>query len=151
MKKLLFILAFASLVTGCASVKMEPHENSDLKKQFLQPKAGHAALYTYRDSFMGRALKKDMWVDGKCIGESAPDVFFYTELPGNQSYVISTESEFSPNKLSLFAKTGENYFIQQYIKPGIFVGGADLELMTNEQGKSAVTKLKLATSGNCSE
>ena len=40
---------------------------------------------TGKDFVAGKALKKDVWIDGKCIGESAPDVFFYTEVEGGKN------------------------------------------------------------------
>ncbi|MBK6739872.1 MAG: hypothetical protein IPG64_19420 [Haliea sp.] len=33
-------------------------------------------LYLFRAGGMGTALKKDIWVNGKCIGETAPHMFF---------------------------------------------------------------------------
>lgn len=150
MKKIAFIVLLSALFTGCASVKMESQEASDKAKQFAAPSAGNAGLYIYRDSAVGRALKKDIRVDGNCIGESAPDVFFHTEVSGGQEHTVSTESEFSPNTLSLLFEAGKNYFVRQYIKLGVFVGGADLEVIPETQGKEAVAKLALATPGNCS-
>jgi hypothetical protein len=150
-KHLTVVALTAVLFTGCASVKMESKEASQKAKQFAQPSAGQAGLYIYRDSFVGKALKKDIWVDGKCIGESAPDVFFHTEVAGNKDHAISTESEFSPNTLSVLMEAGKNYFIRQYIKFGAFVGGAGVELMPEEEGKAAVSKLDLASQGTCSD
>lgn len=144
-------IVISVLFTGCASVKMESKEASEKARQFAQPTTGNAGLYAYRDSGMGGALKRAIWVDGKCVGTTAPNVFFYTEVVGGKDYVISTESEFSPNNLSLLLEAGKNYFIRQYIKMGLFVGGADLELVTEEQGKLAVAKLELATPGTCSK
>lgn len=150
MKKLIFALCTVALVSGCASVKMESQEASDRAKKFEPPVAGKAGLYTYRDSFVGKALKKDVWIDGKCIGESAPDVFFYTPVDQGKR-VLSTESEFSPNDLTVVFEAGKNYFIRQYIKLGVFVGGAGLEQVPEAQGKEAVAKLQLATPGSCSK
>jgi len=150
-KKLSLVVLTSLLFTGCASVQMESKEASQKAKEFAKPSAGNSGLYIYRDSFVGKALKKDIWVDDKCIGESAPDVFFKTEVAGNKEHKISTESEFSPNDLSLFTEAGHNYFIRQYIKLGAFVGGAGLELIEEEQGKAAVEKLDLATPGTCSD
>jgi len=149
-KKLLSVVAAAFIVTGCASVPMESKEASVKAKQFNRPTEGHSGLYVYRDSFVGKALKKDIWIDGKCIGESAPDVFFYEEVKSGQPHTISTESEFSPNDLTINTLAGTNYFINQYIKMGVFVGGAGLELVNEEKGKNAVMKLELAKQGTCS-
>ena len=150
MKKLAGSMVVMALVTGCASVKMEPKETSDRAKQFAPPESGKSSLYVYRDSVVGQALKKDLWIDGKCIGESAANVFFHTEVtPGN--HTLSTESEFSPNDVSILVEAGKNYFYRQFIKIGLMVGGADLESVPEEQAKAAIAKLELATPGSCSK
>ena len=107
-------------------------------------------MYVYRNSFVGKALKKDIWIDGKCVGESAPDVFFHTEVQGGKTHKIDTESEFSPNTLELIFEAGKNYFIRQYIKMGVFVGGAGLEQVPEEQGKKDIGQLEMAEPGKCS-
>lgn len=139
------------LSSGCATIPMESKEVSTKAKSFNTPSEGNAGLYIYRDSMFGAALKKDIWVDGKCLGESAPKVFFYEDVKGNQEHTISTESEFSPNNLLLKVENGKNYFVRQYIKMGAFVGGANLELIEEEEGKKAVTELEMATKGTCSK
>jgi len=145
------IVIATALVSGCASVPMESKEASVKAKQFNPPAEGNSGLYIYRDSFVGQALKKDIWIDGKCIGESAPDVFFYEEVKGGQQHILSTESEFSPNDLTINTIAGTNYFINQYIKIGVFVGGAGLEMVDEEKGKMAIMKLELAKQGTCSK
>ncbi|MCL2636629.1 MAG: DUF2846 domain-containing protein [Betaproteobacteria bacterium] len=145
-----FVLSAFLLMTGCASVNMASQEASDKAKRFDPPSEGNAGVYIYRNSFFGKALKKDLWIDGKCIGESAPDVFFYTEAKGGETHKIETESEFSPNSLELMLAVGKNYFIRQYIKMGAFVGGADLEQVSEEQGKADIAKLEMAQPGTCS-
>lgn len=144
------VLTAAVLISGCASVDMASQAESSKAKEFNPPTQGNAGVYVYRDSFIGKALKKDVWIDGKCIGESAPDVFFYTEVEGGKSHKIDTESEFSPNTLELLFEAGKNYFIRQFIKIGVFVGGAGLEQIPEEQGKTAVAKLEMAKPGKCS-
>jgi len=146
----LTILSAAVLLTGCATVNMAPKEESSKAKQFAQPSGNNAGLYVYRNSFVGKALKKDIWVDGKCVGESGPDVFFYTEVEGGKTHKIDTESEFSPNALELMAEAGKNYFVRQYIKLGAFVGGAGVEQVSEEQGKRDIAPLELAKGGSCS-
>jgi hypothetical protein len=77
-------------------------------------------------------------------------VFFYTEVEGDKTHKIDTESEFSPNTLELMVDAGKNYFIRQYIKMGAFVGGAGLEQVSEEQGKRDIAPLELAKAGTCS-
>ena len=129
LKTTLPIILLSLVLGGCASVPMESTQVSDQAKQFTPPAADKAGLYIYRDSNFGAALKKDIWLDGKCVGESAPMTFFYEEVAGDTEHTLSTESEFSPNDLKIGTDAGKNYFIRQYIKVGLFVGGAGLEVV----------------------
>lgn len=148
--KLLLIIFATSLFAGCASVPMETVETNNAAKEFNPPSEGNAGIYVYRAGTLGGALKKDIWIDEECVGESAPNVFFYTEVTGDETHKISTESEFSPNDLLLLTESGKNYFIRQYIKMGLFVGGANLELVNEAAGKAEVKKLHIARRGTCS-
>ncbi len=139
------------LLAGCASVSMESKEKSEAAKKFSPPTAGNAGLYIYRFGSLGGALKKDIWVDGKCIGESAPNVFFYEEVKGDVEHKITTSSEFSNNDLLVKTMAGVNYFVRQFIKLGVFVGGAGLELVSEGDGKKEVSELGLANKGTCSK
>jgi uncharacterized protein YlaN (UPF0358 family) len=150
-KNLVLLVLVSFFFSGCASVPMQSIEKSDIAKQFNPPSNGNAGLYIYRSGSFGGALKKDIWVDGKCIGETAPNVFFYEEVSGDTEHKISSESEFSPNELLVKTDSGKNYFIQQYIKMGVFVGGSNLELVEEEKGKAEVSKLDLANKGTCSK
>ncbi len=143
------IITTATLA-GCSSVPMESKETANIAKEFNAPSQDTAGIYVYRkDTFVGAALKKDVWIGTDCVGQTAKGVFFYKEVPGSEKLEISTESEFSPNKLTIEAKNGELYFVEQFIKMGAFVGGADLELANTATGKSEVQRLGMAKGGNC--
>jgi hypothetical protein len=150
-KTIVSVVFITTLFSGCASVPMESLEKSSMAKQFTQPANGDAGLYIYRSGSFGGALKKDIRVDGKCLGESAPNIFFYENVRGDMEHKISTESEFSPNDLLVKTDGGKNYFVRQYIKMGVFVGGAGLELVNVEEGKKEVATLSLAKAGTCSK
>jgi hypothetical protein len=153
LKKLVLAVAAAGVLSlaGCASVPMANAPAVANAKAFPTPDAGNAGLYIYRDSFAGQALKKDVFVDGKCLGQTSNKVFFYTQVKGDQKHTLSTESEFSPNDLVLYMKAGVNYFVRQAIKMGVFVGGAKLESVDNATGKAEVAKLGMAAPGQCSK
>jgi hypothetical protein len=148
--KMLVVAVLTALVTGCASVPMESKEASEQAKRFAPPPQGQAGLYIYRTAGVGGALKKDIWVDGKCVGQSAPNVFFYEAVKAGQEHTIVTESEFSPNEIKLAVANGINYFVRQYMKMGVFVGGANLEVVGEEEGKAAINSLEMAKKGTCS-
>ncbi|MDR0620533.1 MAG: DUF2846 domain-containing protein [Deltaproteobacteria bacterium] len=147
----LFFVVLALFISGCASVPIVQTPDTSKAKEFSPPSEGMAGVYLYRKSgVIGQALKKDLWIDGKCVGETAPGVFFYAEVAGDQEHTIDTESEFSPNSLKIFFEAGKNYFIRQVIKMGFFVGGAKLEQISEEQGKIDVSFLPMAQPGKCS-
>jgi len=149
-KKIILLAFVASLFSGCASVPMENKNLSAKSKEFNSPSEGTSGLYIYRTSGVGSALKKDVWVNDKCIGETAPSMFFYEEVEGDKKHKISTESEFSPNDFFVTTEAGKNYFVKQFIKMGVFVGGANLELSSDEQGKEDISDLDMAIKGTCS-
>ena len=154
MKKLLNLLLTAVIATaflsGCASVPMESSLATNSAKEFKLPATDNAGVYVYRDdSSFGAALKKSVWIDGDCVGETAKGVFFYQEVEGNKEHRISTESEFSENDLVMYLESKKLYFIRQFIKLGVFVGGAGLEKKDTEEGMREVTKLNLAQKGVC--
>lgn len=151
MKQSFAILAVASLLAGCVAVPTKNVQDSTQAKTFDPPAAGEARLYIYRNSSYGAALKKDVWVNGQCVGETVPKMFFVQEVEGDAEHTLSTESEFSPNHLSLRTEGGKIYFIRQYIKPGLLVGGANLEVVEEEQGKADVMSLAMGIKGKCSK
>lgn len=152
LKKSILLVALTTIFVGCASVPTTDQTLSIQAKQFTPPAEGKAGVYIYRNnSSVGGGLKKDIWLDGNCVGESARGIFFYETVEGNKEHTVSTESEFSPNHLTLNTESGKNYFVQQYIKVGVFVGGANLKQVDEQAGKLALEKLSLAKSGNCSK
>lgn len=144
-KSILVIVIFAFyFLAGCASVPMASKEQDSTLKAFAQPTADKAGLYVYRSgSFVGGALKKNIYIDGAFLGETAPGVFFYKEITLGQ-HQISTESEFSDNAIAFQADGGKNYFCQQYIKMGVFVGGANVQMVSEQEGMEAIRKCSLA-------
>ncbi|AVJ28605.1 hypothetical protein CLM73_16620 [Achromobacter spanius] len=151
MLKLAVACAAVLAATGCANVPLASQESNQKAKTFAAPDEGKSGLYVYRDSFVGKALKKDVYIDENCLGETADRVFFYTQVQGDQQHKVSTESEFSPNDLLLTMQAGKNYFVRQFIKMGVFVGGADVEEVSEEEGKRVISKpeVKLAVEGQC--
>ena len=136
-------LGASFFMTGCASVPMAPVEQDTAMKKFEAPTDGNAGVYVYRNTFVGQALKKTVTLDGQVIGETANKVYFYKKItPGE--HVLSTESEFSDNTLNFSAEAGHNYFFEQYIKMGVFVGGANVKAVSESEGMAGVNQCNLA-------
>lgn len=138
------LISTALFLSGCATVPMAEQAKSDELKKFNAPPADKSAIYVYRkNTILGAGLKKNIYIDDEFIGESAKGTFFYKQVaPGDHK--ISTESEFSENHLPLKTQGGKNYFIRQYIKLGVFVGGANLEEVSEEQAKKDMVDVYLA-------
>lgn len=137
------VVVFVALSSGCASIPMASKEQDTALKQFTLPAGDKAGLYLYRNTFVGQALRKRLSVDGVVIGQTANKTYFYREIAPGQ-HTLSTESEFGDNSITLQAEGGKNYFVQQYIKMGAFVGGAGLKIVSEEEGKQEVLKCDLA-------
>ncbi|HIF17903.1 MAG TPA: DUF2846 domain-containing protein [Cycloclasticus sp.] len=143
MNKVLLGLVLLLSLYGCASVPMASDAEDHAKKQFTSPPSEIAGLYIYRNSNFGGALKKTLSIDGEVIGESAPMTYFYRELnPGK--HILSTESEFSDNIATLNVEGGKNYYMEHFIKVGVFVGGANFTFVSEEVGQKGVLECKLA-------
>lgn len=139
----LLTLAFVVYLTGCATVPMAPTADDQARKQFSAPAEGKSGLYIYRNSTFGAALTKVVYIDDQVIGATAPMTYFYKEITPGQ-HTLSTQSEFSNNDLIIDAKSGFNLFVRQYMKMGVFIGGANLELMSEEEGRKGVLECSLA-------
>lgn len=137
------VLVSAVFLSGCATIPMASKQEDAAAKQFSLPPDGKAGLYIYRDCFVGQALKKDLSLDGVLLGETANKVYFYKVIdPGKHQ--LATESEFSDNAISFEADAAKNYFVEQYIRFGAFVGGANLRIVDEAEGKKAVLECGLA-------
>lgn len=135
--KSLLLTATLAVLTGCASVPLAPKEQDAASKTFNAPSSNMAGVYIYRNSFVGKALKKMLRIDSVAIGETSNKVYFHKEVtPGE--HTLATESEFGDNVLKFSAEAGKNYYFQQYIKMGAFVGGSGLQAVTEEEGKQNV-------------
>ena len=129
-----------------ASVPMESAQITKVAKQFDPPSDGRAGLYIYRNTSLGGAHKINVWVDGRCIGSTAPYIFFYEEVEGGKSHKVSSARDgIGRNDLLIKVKSGMHYFIQQNINFWSF----GVELVDEEQGKEVVSKLDMATKGTC--
>ncbi|MBT6601125.1 MAG: DUF2846 domain-containing protein [Nitrospina sp.] len=139
---------------------MESAERNTTAKKFNPPSEGRAGLYIFRKTnLVGGADPKDVWIDGKCIGETVPSVFFYKEVEGDKGHnVFYQPSDYKenptetylktygpPKGLTIQVKSGMNYFIHQYIN----FGDHNFVLVDEEQGKEEVSKLDMAKKGGC--
>lgn len=132
-------------ISGCASTPMASKEQDVASKTFKAPSPNMTGIYIYRNSSYGAALLKTVSIDKNVIGATAAKTFFHREIPPGE-HTLATQSEFGDNELPIKTEVGKNYFIRQYIKMGVFVGGAGLESVTDAEGKKGVLECNEALS-----
>ena len=89
-----------------------------------------------------------LWLDGGCLGYPGRNGFFYQEAaPGK--HIVSTESEISPNHLTLNTEAGKFYYVQQTTKPSLLTVANDVKLLSEAKGKQALKEGSLTETGTC--
>ena len=108
----LSLAATVAVLTGCASVPEAPPAMDQAAKSFTAPK-DKAGVYVYRNELMGTAVKLDVYLDGKHLGETASKTYFYTEVePGIRTVMGKGENE---SAVRFHALAGKLYYIWQEI------------------------------------
>ncbi|HEX8978567.1 MAG TPA: DUF2846 domain-containing protein [Parasulfuritortus sp.] len=143
MKKLLFAVLVASALSGCASVPMGDAKQDAALKTFTVP-ADKGGIYVYRNESFGAAVKMDVALDGKPLGQTAAKTFLYTEVaPGK--HTITSEAE-NTDTLDVDVKPGTLTYVWQEVKMGILYARTKLHLMNDADGKAGVLETHLAQS-----
>jgi hypothetical protein len=128
-----FALAFAALLTACASgPKM-----AEVESKIPALKANEGRIYVYRSSsMMGAAIQPNVLLNGKVVGESKPGGFFFvTVAPGPMEISTSTEVE---KKLTFTLEPGQTRYVRTSIGFGVMVGRVYPELVDPAQGAKEV-------------
>lgn len=141
MRRLASLTALALLAGACASVPMAPPEADRLAKEF-KPTPGKANLYVFRDESFGGAIKMSVVLDGRLLGDTAKRTYLFTPVePGKHTLVSKTEND---STLELDAKPGENLFVWQEVKMGVWAARSSLQLVPAANAKPRVEQCSLA-------
>lgn len=140
-RKLMAVSLVAMAMVGCASVPMgDTKKDAELKTFSAKP--GVAGLYIYRNESMGAAIRMDVAVDGKNIGQTAAKTYFYTELsPGK--HTITSKAE-NTDTLEVNTVAGKLYYVWQEVKMGLMSARTKLSLVDEAEGKKGVQESQLA-------
>jgi len=146
----IFTLTATLLISGCASVEMASKAESAKAKEFNSPVKALLAFTFTVTALLAWPSRKTYGLMESASARVRRMCFSIRQVEGGKNHKVDTESEFSPNTLELMFEAGKNYFIRQFIKIGVFVGGAGLEQISEENGKIDIAKLEMAKSGRCS-
>lgn len=134
-------LGLALTMTGCASVKMASPAADAQAKQFAS-KPSVAGIYVYRNESMGAAVKMDVAIDGKPLGQTAAKTYLYTEVPAGQ-HKLTSKTE-NTSELTLDVVAGKLYYVWQEVKMGAMSARSKLQLVDDAAGQKGVGESKLA-------
>lgn len=141
MKKFIALAAVTFSLVGCASVNMGDAKQDASAKKFAAPK-DNTAVYIYRNESIGAAVKMDVELDGKPIGQTAAKTFLYKEVaPGKHTLISKAENT---DSLEIDAKPGALLYIWQEVKMGVLYARTKLHLVDATQGQKGVLETQLA-------
>lgn len=141
MRKLILAVSVSLALVGCASVPMGDAKQDAALKTFVA-KPDVAGIYVYRNENFGAAIKMDIDVDGKNIGQTAAKTYLYKEVtPGK--HIVTGRSE-NVDNVEVNAVAGKLYYIWQEVKMGLMYAGNKLHLVDEAQGKKGVLESNLA-------
>ncbi|HEY6094911.1 MAG TPA: DUF2846 domain-containing protein [Gallionellaceae bacterium] len=130
----------ATLLTGCASVPMASPEQ-DAKAKTFAVATDKANIYLYRNEAMGGAVKMDVVLDGKAIGQTTAKTYIVMEVaPGKHVITSKAENEVMQE---VIAQAGKNYFIWKEVKMGVMYARNKLNLVDEATGRAGVAECSL--------
>ena len=113
----------------------------DAQTKTFSVKPDKANIYVYRNESMGAAVKMDVELNGKPIGQTVAKTYFALEVaPGKHTLVSKAEND---AVLDVPAEAGKNYFVWQEVKMGLLYARNKLMLVDEETGKTGVAECKL--------
>lgn len=137
---LMGVVLAATVLTGCASVPMATPEQ-DAKAKTFAVAPGKSNIYVYRNESMGGAVKMDVSLDGKAVGQTTAKTYLMMEVaPGKHTVTSKAENEVMQE---VIAQAGKNYFIWQEVKMGVMYARNKLNLVDDATGKAGVAACSL--------
>jgi len=148
MKKLSlpFLAVCSLLLAGCASVPMASASADAEGKQFA-PQPGRANIYISRGMGVGSALVFQTILDGRIAGALAPNTYQLLSVPAGQHTLIVSATE-NVQQTTLTVQPGRNYFVEVSVSMGWTRGHANIETVSDAEGRRQVLGSKRAAANS---
>lgn len=102
-------------------------------------------IYFFRNSFMGAAVQPEVSVNGRLVGKSQPNSFFFIDRPaGSYRATARTEAEGS---IDIVLRPKQTAYVQMSISMGFLVGHPAFERVGEAEGRSALPPLAYSGTG----
>lgn len=134
--RVMIIVSGCMFLSGCASGP----QYSEIKSSIAPLKTTQGRIYFFRKSLEpGLAVQPTIYVNGKPVGTSTPNGFFYIDYaPGTVEVKTETEVE---EKITFTLAPGQTRYVRTYVGMGLMVGRVYPELIDAEQGVNEVQQL----------
>jgi hypothetical protein len=137
---LLAAVVFTGLMSACASVPMATMEEDTNAKKF-EVSSDQSRIYVYRNETFGGAIKIAVTLDGKMMGQTAPNTYFMWDVaPGDHTISCIGENVI---EFDLSTRPGTSHFVWREMKMGMWSAGCALHEVDAATGKAAVMDTKL--------
>lgn len=140
MKKPLFVLLSAAILSGCAA---SGAKLSTIESTFSEISSSEGRVYFYRTySTFGAGMRPTIFVDGKPVGKSIPGGVFYKDLPeGNHAVTIDAQIYPGQSSLQLNVEPKETTYVKTWIGASGFGGRTNMAVVGEGEGNSAINDL----------
>jgi len=138
------IAAAMLVLAGCAATVELAAPEEDLAAKSFAPTEGMANIYvTRKDQFTGSAVLLQLVIDHDVIGGIAPGTYHLVPVePGHHTVSVTTAENQSIEEVD--AEAGRSYFFEVKPKMGWFAARAEVEPLSEAEGRAAVSENALA-------
>ena len=137
-------LTLAVLLAGCAATVELAAPEEDLAAKRFVPEEGEANIYVTReDQFTGSAVLFQLVVDQHVVGGIAPGTYHLIPVePGHHTVSVTTAENQSIEEIDVEA--GRSYFFEVKPQMGWFAARAEVDPLSEEEGRAAINENALA-------
>lgn len=138
-----FLLAvLAAGLFGCSATGPR---FSEVSKDLPSLGENEGRIYFFRNSFMGAAVQPEVSVNGRVVGKSQPNSFFFLDRPaGSYRATARTEAEGS---IDIVLRPQQTAYVQMSISMGFMVGHPAFQRVGESEGRSALPSLAYSGTG----
>ncbi len=107
------------------------------------PPAGKAIVYVVRPTLLGNKVQTKLAVNGDWKGVNRGNNYFYFTLDPGDYLLCSKAENRSVEKLRV--EPDKAYYVQQHVRMGLMKARNSVEILSEEDGKKALTKCHPST------
>ncbi|WP_224372379.1 DUF2846 domain-containing protein [Hyalangium versicolor] len=136
------LLAVLFHAVGCARVPLARREE-DERAKVAKPQPHTSLLYLYRNESFGGAILMTIEMDGRRVGETAPDTYFLWELPPGEHVITASNGLNDRSTLVVNTAAGATHYIWQEVKWGALMARPFLQEVEAKEGAEAIKECQL--------